>query len=213
MTETTTPTWTPGADRYATEDTYVLGMPDRWAFGSTRVYGYRWDDERAPEGGERISLSDLSAVSEVQAQDYGVLLLEIPSAYIDAIHGDLLGRSNYERLLEDFPGAVIEVTSTYSDSLMIRVGSEVPGLLLEALAGLEDYPLYDEEDHSRREWEAFEETVMEALEFAARSYDDDIDEEVLAAVGAVYAEVGNVCRAEEVDWDQLATMLRERVSN
>lgn len=145
---------------------------------------------------------------------------------------DLLSLSNFVRIGEDLTGLAGEEDD--GDVFEANVGHWLVGSLAqlwvrvrdesgeftpafcEAVAiaqALDAYPVYDEDDYSRREWEAFEETVWEALECAARGREEG-GEVLAAAMDAVsldYSQNGNACRAEDVDWDELEQMLRARL--
>ncbi|WMI34798.1 hypothetical protein SEA_MARAV_76 [Streptomyces phage Marav] len=80
----------------------------------------------------------------------------------------------------------------------------------EILVGLRDYPIVDESDYSEREWNAYEETLKEAVEHAQGEYVLlDSDEEAEAIARRFYEDEDNAhrqswCRAEEVDWEVVA---------
>lgn len=80
----------------------------------------------------------------------------------------------------------------------------------EILVGLQGYPVVDESDYSEREWNAYEETLKEAVEHAQGEYVLlDSDEEAEATARRFYDDEGNAhrmswCRAEDVDWEVVA---------
>jgi hypothetical protein len=73
--------------------------------------------------------------------------------------GGAVERSNHRSLLRDFPGVFVEISSGYGGhSLALPLDAEVPVYLVDALVKLaDDYPLYDEEDHSNLEIEMTDE--------------------------------------------------------
>ncbi|QOV06203.1 hypothetical protein KGG72_gp73 [Streptomyces phage Salutena] len=84
----------------------------------------------------------------------------------------------------------------------------------EILVGLQDYPIVDESDYNEREWNQFEETLKEAVEYAQREYtlvDSVEDDEAIAQL--FYEDESTThrmawCRAEDVDWEVVADEYR-----
>lgn len=52
---------------------------------------------------------------------------------------------------------------THGDEFTFEVGQDLPDGVIEALQGLEDYPLIDDEVHSTLEWEILEADVVECI--------------------------------------------------
>lgn len=61
----------------------------------------------------------------------------------------------------------------------------------EILDALDGYPVFDESDHSEREWAAFETDLALALDSVAGDYPDDTEAESEAVRAAVYESIGN----------------------
>jgi hypothetical protein len=200
----------------------TVNLDDPWAFITGRVYAYQgWSAEQV-EAGDTLRGIDLQAMSNAEHvtryNDEYPIFVEIPGAYIDGIHDDLMGRSNFERLEEDYGDYLYRASWTYSDHLLVRVGERIPETLMNAILGFNDYPLYDEEDYSRREWEAYESCLDEAIDHARRVYEMDNDEltedQFEAARVSVQEHVSNAgqwCRDEDVDWDEVAGLFRDAI--
>lgn len=69
--------------------------------------------------------------------------------------GSTVERANFNALVEDFGDYVVQVGHGSHDGrgIYLKVGSEVPALLLDVIQGLRDYPLVDEEVWSMVEME------------------------------------------------------------
>lgn len=145
--------------------------------------------------------------------------MEIPAtghSGLDAGHGDFLYLSNYERIREDFPDHVIAADGGGygSAALFVRVGAVVPSELVRVIAGLRDYPVYDEEDHSRREMEALWEWAREVVGIVAHRLDLDEpeSEECLTNIMSAYLEEECVYRAEDLSDDKFEEYVRTRLA-
>jgi len=75
---------------------------------------------------------------------------------------DLVEQSNFRALQEDFPDAFTEMRWSNVSQLGIRA-DKLTGEIVNALAGLADYCLYDEDDHSSLESETFDKAVSDYL--------------------------------------------------
>lgn len=131
---------------------------------------------------------------------------------------DSLENSNYERIVEDltneFPNDFSDEQFDHwavgwIDQLLVRVydkrGQITPAFrraveIAQHLA--EEYPVYDEDDYSRREFE----TDMESLENAWRDVPSDlrdlVEKEVEAAKQELYPELFDALRAANVEWGE-----------
>lgn len=117
-------------------------------------------------------------VSEVSIFESNVALYVSRSAYSDT--DELVYKSNYESLLQDFPDLLTKVWDMGGTVLALDVTDFDPedeewgplgerGNLLNILIGLDDeYPLYDEDDFSAREWENYVEELHGALDWTFR---------------------------------------------
>lgn len=103
---------------------------------------------------------------------------------------DLIAQSNTATILRDlgeayarFPGAVESAgfghwTYSHFDTIKVRVlysNGEIHPAFADAVAialALEDYPLWDEEDHSERETEEWNRAILEAIDYASRDADE-----------------------------------------
>lgn len=118
-------------------------------------------------------------VSEVNIFESNVALYVTRAAYSNT--DDLAYRSNFDSLLRDFPGMFVKVWDMGGEMLALDVTDYDPdadkwdsvfgekGSLLSILIALDDeYPLYDEDDFSAREWEQYEEELHGELDWAFR---------------------------------------------
>lgn len=79
---------------------------------------------------------------------------------------------------------------------------------VELRAHLDNYPILDEEDYSRREWEDLSEYVeQEVNSIWNRHHDDDIPEHL---IGSVLDRIsGNCTRSDDVDYSDLENAVKE----
>ena len=78
----------------------------------------------------------------------------------------------------------------------------------EILVGLQDYPVVDESDYSEREWNAFQDALVQAVESAQSEY-VDTPEQAQAIAERFYEDDyathrNHWCRPDDVDWDVVA---------
>jgi hypothetical protein len=127
-----------------------------------RIEAGVWVDVAAPEPGDRVAMGtfgmDDHASSTLKAEPPSHVMLRL------TLWGDYCGsgveRSNHRALLEDYPDTFVDVYGDYGSSyLALATDQPIDSDLFEALVRLaDDYPLYDDEDHSRLE----DEMAMEA---------------------------------------------------
>lgn len=100
-------------------------------------------------GGGSLRWSD---VSDYRRAEYVPLLIVESAHGVDAYgQSSIWERSNFRRLSEDYPGAVIPLSHTNVDQLCAFVHS-IDGDLFDTLVKLErEYPIYDEDDASALE--------------------------------------------------------------
>lgn len=149
----------PLTGRYLPRKETVFGLPastvhyiriePRWSY-----YG---DTPELPEPGDRWSYGDWEDATPQTATH--VLLRH--TAWSD-YSGSTVERSNHRSLLQDYPETFTDIYGGHGTSqLMLAVGWTAPGDgrdgLLDEIAALADYPLYDEEDHSALEMELADE--------------------------------------------------------
>lgn len=191
---------------------------DKWAYVTTRVYGwYGWSGETV-EAGDNLRGFDLKPIDREDQMECGrTYFLEIPSAFLDGIHDDLMGRSNFERLEEDFGDFLYRGDWTYSTNLMVRMGECIPDELWQAIEGLSDYPIYDESDYHEREWKDFEHWLGEAIDDARRDYEnaiyprdisDEIHELVRENVHQEVMDASSWCRSDDIRQTEVDEMYR-----
>lgn len=134
--------------------------------------GYAWDgstyrgyDLPPAEGGDSCSMShfrDLGSPGHYLSSDDTPEYFEVPVTLWGDYCGDGCGRSNHRSLLRDYPETFVNVSGGfYSYNLMIPVATlasmDDPEEMVNLFTGLRDeYPLYDEEDHSALESEIAE---------------------------------------------------------
>ncbi len=104
-------------------------------------------------------------------------VVEVPFTVWGDYVGSTVERSNYRSLVEDYPDTFVEISGGYWSHVLylptFKLGVEG---LREAIQGLLDYPLYNEEDHSMLEmdlaWEAWDGYLRSDIE---RELHDDMD--------------------------------------
>ena len=89
------------------------------------------------------------------------LVYEVPVTLWGDYCGSSVERSNYRSLLRDYPELFIEVYGDFYSKRLYIPADKMDDEMREMLVGLEEqYPLYDEEDHSSLEmdcaWEAWD---------------------------------------------------------
>jgi len=114
-----------------------------------------WQDVAAPEPGDRVAMGtfgmDELASSTLKAEPPSHVMIRL------TLWGDYCGsgveRSNHRALLQDYPDTFVDVYGDYGSSyLALATDQPIDSDLFEALVRLaDDYPLYDDEDHSRLE--------------------------------------------------------------
>lgn len=143
----------------------------------TTVNYYRWNgrDGDAPTAGGYGSLGyDWEQTDKDHAE-----FVEFPYTTWGDYVGGTVERSNYNSLLRDFPDTFIHITGGYfSHTLYLPMPYGPNGqALVEIMAGLENYPLYDEEDHSQLEmdiaWDAWEQYLKADI---VREWEIDTDD-------------------------------------
>lgn len=73
------------------------------------------------------------------------------ASYGDYANGSL-ERSNFEALIEDFPSSFVVAHGGHGTQALLLPADCSDESLIEALQGLENYPLYNDEHHSNMEW-------------------------------------------------------------
>lgn len=186
----------------------------------------RYEVDEVLEPGDTIGLQWLEPVSLERAAEVlargGQVFREVPHAsfsVIDTGHGDFVGVSNVERLVEDYGReSFVHYTGGYgTEGLMLLVGSEVSDYLLNDVMRLDDYPLYDDDDHSRREAEALDEELADCTRWAVfnvaqerEGADEDELRELMGDLLTTKLNDGEVdwYRAEDVDLQVMEGWLR-----
>lgn len=59
-----------------------------------------------------------------------------------------IDRSNHLALLQDYPNAFVQMSYAWTDALYLPLEAQLPDTLEEALTGLLNYPIYDEDHYS-----------------------------------------------------------------
>lgn len=145
-----------------------------------------WVDTDSPQGGDRVSMGTggmCGAESYDTATHY-----EVPCTIWGDYCGDSCQRSNYRSLLRDYPDTFVEVLGGYHSQYLAIPKDALTDDLDEIFTGLvEQYPLYDEEDHSMLEmdeaWDQWNQwardDVIRSLQRDYGIYNDDIDSDSL----------------------------------
>ncbi len=160
-----------------------------------------WHDLPAPELGENTNLSTFGLRRVEAGTGEQPTHIEVPCT----VHGDYIGdtgnASNYRSLLRDYPESFIDVRGDWdSGFLVLPLDKPVDPDLLKTLLHLrDDYPLYDDDDHSKLEmelaWEAWDQylkmdlrsdLVDAGLDFDLVHYDLDLNDEGKGSVRETY---------------------------
>jgi hypothetical protein len=111
-----------------------------------------WVPTPNPMGGESVSMGTLGMAPTEASEP--VTHYQVPMTAWGDYCGSSVERSNYRALLEDYPGVFVEVTGGYfSHYLAIPVASLTEELQEIFTHLVEQYPLYNDEDHSSLEME------------------------------------------------------------
>ena len=179
---------------------------------------YRRED--APEPGGTWSYGDWD---QCAPEDATHVLLNY-TGYSD-YSGSSADRSNHRALMRDYPETFTNAYGGHgTEELMLSVDWTPPGDgrdgLLDAIAALADYPLYDEEDHSYLEMEAADDAWDQFLswdvprDLAEKSESPEAMEDALEALEALSARhsaeyPATVCQCGHVsrNWDAMITHL------
>lgn len=135
------------------------------------------------------------------AAAWDVEMFEIQVARSECAYGqsDLVEQSNFRSLLRDFPGVFTEMRWTNVSQLGIRA-DRLTGDVVNALAGLVDYALYDEDDHSELEQETFDAALSDYLiDDGMKWYMDDDDAETLRTFNRMAVEQAFVSTMSQLD--------------
>ena len=115
--------------------------------------------------------------------DRTALAYGIPHASFSTLDDDFLGVSNVTRIVEDFGEHVVTLHGEYGlEVLVVRADADLPEELLSAIYGLCDYPLYDEDDHSQRECDQFNEDVSQEIDWALFDHGIEVSESEYVAI-------------------------------
>lgn len=125
-----------------------------YVFEGSYLRGSTWTELDAPEGGSTASWSNFREPYGDETPTY----FEVPvTAWGDYI-GSAVERSNHRSLERDYPESFVDATAFPGSHTLMMPLSAVTEELVNLLTGLRDeYPLYDESDHSELEMELADE--------------------------------------------------------
>ena len=156
-------------------DRCTFGRFEKWADDPAETMSFRYSDGDSGKGGMTHERADYFTVDAAA------------SCEVNGESERILGESNREALraqasdpdamLREFHGVYGSVTP------FVLMSAPWDPALFDMVAGLDDYPLADDEDFSRREWEACEENwndwgrrdFLRALRMDAHGLDADMD--------------------------------------
>jgi hypothetical protein len=156
---------------------------------------YRDDQRDAWEQGDDVHMGDLVDTDEPRSvridPDASPDFWEVPSCVWGDYCGDSVGRSNHRALIRDYPEFFSDHVGGYdSHSLLIPSRPDWDGDALSSLVDdltrlRDEYPLYDEADHSALEtdtaWEAWEQYLGADIRLALMR-EHHIDDDALDAI-------------------------------
>lgn len=123
------------------------------------------DDDTPPVGGDTAYMSRFTRRAYADGPQYVV----VPVTSWGDYAGSTVERSNARSLVRDYPDVFVLAEGAYSsESLYLPADAPISADLWDTLAGLSDYPLYDENDHSELEWELTDEAWSSYGEYDLR---------------------------------------------
>lgn len=136
-----------------------------------------WVPTPNPVGGDRVGMGTLGMMTRQGSEP--CTHYEVPCTVWGDYCGDSMQRSNYRSLLRDYPETFIEVYGDYESHYLAMCPIDLSEELAEIFVNLvEQYPLYDEKDHSELEMEELEEQWGQWIEsdiLSSLRYDHGID--------------------------------------
>jgi hypothetical protein len=115
--------------------------------------------------------------------------------------GDAFARSNHRSLLRDFPDVFVDLYGGHDSAALAVPITSNDADLMRIIAGLEDYPIYDEEDHRELEHELARAAWDGYLQY-------DVPRELAEMVGEHGADV-----VEAIDADAMQTAFWQAVED
>jgi hypothetical protein len=168
---------------------------DRLTFPATMaeemygLTGHRWSEydslnggDLFPQPGSSYSWSAVRPLLSYQAPDLYVIDATSWGEYSGGSSD--IQRSNHRALLRDFPDTFVEIGFSGHDgmALALPAGRGVPTLVEDIIRGLDEYPLYDEEDHSALSEEVWQDSrdyvlpdIRQDLERVEFTYEDSTE--------------------------------------
>jgi hypothetical protein len=165
----------------------MADAPTVYVWRGATYSGGVWTEDDAPTGGDSVSMGalDMCRWDGTPHADEGPVFMEVPCTAWSDYSGGAVERSNARSLRRDFPDEVVTVTGGYStEFLVLPADGTISEALFNAIAGLAEYPLFDEEDLSELEqeilaedWESWGESdVLRILAQTAEDACPDCDE-------------------------------------
>ena len=149
----------------------------------------------------------------------------VPACIGQTRDSDHLAESNFEaarKLLEataeEHGGEVLVHTANHwacgwVESLWVSDSTPLVREVVAIQEALESYPVLDEEDYSRREYEGYCETLDDAIRDAISTVEADLavelDSMMTAAVHEWAGDEGQWSRAEDISWSAVEEIVRE----
>ena len=188
-------------------ETVDLVIAERWAPDySTSEWWKRPNIHETPSPGDSWSYGDMESATRETASHVVIRY----ASYSD-YSGNDVEASNYRSLLRDFPGRFVELYGDAGTCALMLPVSCLDELVLEAIAGLADYPLYDDEDSSAlvMEWtqsaigDYLRADMENDLDRAGREAETEAlratgDDELTELVWEFYSDAGEYPYAEAV---------------
>jgi hypothetical protein len=188
-------------------ETVDLVLAERWAPDYSRANWWQRPNVReTPDAGGQWPYGDMEPATRETASHVVIRY----ASYSD-YSGSYVEVSNHRSLLRDFPGQFVDLYGDYGTRALMLPVSCLNESVLEAIAGLADYPLYDDEDSSELETEWTEEAITDYLKAdmvnyldrANRSTESEAlqatnDDELREHVWTFYSEAGEYPYTEAV---------------
>ena len=130
--------------------------------------------------------------SDVPTND--VVYLIIRGTWFNKMDIDLIGRSNYDCLLRDYPGQFAECDRYYSLYLMYPITTtrkgklRIPDEIIESLEIIVEYGILDDTDYYQRENDEVEKQFVDYVQTIAPDIDNDTARDILTEYSERFSE-------------------------
>lgn len=179
--------------------------PLAYVWRGQKLSGHEWVAVDAPEGGDSVRLGTFGMQREGRMYERAsddVRFVEVHATAWGDYTGSTYERSNARSIRRDFGEHVVTLTADFGfEVLLVRLNTEIPAELYDAIVELAEYPLYDEGDLSeveseleQEDWESWgrSDWTSEIRKRAEAVDRDDVTPELDSAdyVNELFSEIG-----------------------